>query len=59
MSSFEIKALHKATGEIHSVWCMDNYFGHHKYGYIPNIDGGKALSEKEFYQVYARTEPCR
>ena len=52
MSSFRIKAKHKATGEIHEIWCRDDYFGNHVYGYIPNTEGGEALSFEEFEKQY-------
>jgi len=52
MSSFTIKAKNLKTGEIHSIWCMDDHFGKHNYGYIPNIKGAKAMSEHEFYLSY-------
>ena len=56
MSSFKITALHKKSGEVHEVWCMDDYFGRHIYGYIPNIQGGKAMREAGFYSAYTPAE---
>lgn len=52
MSSFKGSARHKQTGELHEVWCMDDYFGKHVYGYIPNIEGGEPLHEAEFEKQY-------
>jgi len=56
MSSFKITARHKTTNELHEVWCMDDYFGRRVYGYIPNIEGGEAMREKEFYKIYKPEE---
>jgi len=51
MSSFKINARCKTTDELHEVWCLDDYFGRHQYGYL--IGGGdKALREVEFYNQY-------
>lgn len=52
MSSFKITAKHKKSGEKHSVWCLDDYFGKHRYGYIPNERDALALTEDEFYMEY-------
>jgi len=52
MSSFKATARHKATGELHMIFCMDDYFGRHQYGYIPNIEGGEAMTEKQFKREY-------
>jgi hypothetical protein len=57
MSSFQIKAKHKQSGEIREIWCMDDYFGKHKYGYIPNIEGGSALAESIFHELYEPIQP--
>jgi len=56
MSSFKITAKHKTTGEIHEIWCMDDYFDKRIYGYIPNIIDGKPLREEEFYNQYEPIE---
>lgn len=55
MSSFKIQATHKASGETHEIWCMDDYFGKHQYGYIPNIPEGKAMTEAGFAREYDTT----
>jgi hypothetical protein len=52
-----IEAVHKRTGDIVKVWCLDDYFGRHKYGYIIRGDDKNALTESEFYKVYKRKEP--
>jgi len=52
MSSFKVKAKHKATGEIHDVWCLDDYFGRHQYGYIPNVEGSEALTQEQYSKTY-------
>lgn len=56
VSSFKINAKHKKSGEIHSVWCMDDYFGKHIYGYIPNVEGGQAMTFDEFEKQYETDE---
>lgn len=56
MSSFSIKARHKKTREMHEIWCIDDYFGRHQYGYIPNNPGGVWMNEKEFKAIYEREE---
>lgn len=56
MSSFKMTAKHKQSGEIREIWCMDDYFGKHKYGYIPNVEGGSALAETVFYELYEPVE---
>jgi hypothetical protein len=52
MSSFKTKAKHKATGETHDIWCLDDYFGRHQYGYIPNIENAPALTQDQFDAQY-------
>lgn len=52
MSSFKIKAHHKATGEIHEIWCIDNYFAKREYGYVVNEKCGGVFTEKQFYNTY-------
>ncbi len=56
MSNFKITAEHKSSGEIHEVWCLDDYFGRHLYGYIPITDKEQALTESEFYAAYTPKE---
>jgi hypothetical protein len=54
MSSFKAQARHKVTGELVKVWCMDDYFGRHNYGYVV---GDKAMNEDEFEKEYEFEEP--
>lgn len=54
MSSFKMMARHKATREVHAVWALDDYFGKHEYGYLPDIEGAKALTSEEFDKEYKR-----
>jgi hypothetical protein len=56
MSSFKIKAVNKKTGELHDVWCLDDYFGKHRYGYIPNSGEGEGMTEDDFYREYTPLE---
>jgi len=56
MSSFKFNARHKATGEMHEVWAMDDYYGRRVYAYIPNILNGEPLKEAEFYNQYETEE---
>lgn len=57
MSSFKAMARHLQSGELHEVWCMDDYYGRHEYGYIPNVEGGGAMTEAEFDKQYKFVEP--
>lgn len=50
MSSFSITAINKKTKKIHKVWCLDDCFGHHQYGYA--IDGSEPITEIEFNKNY-------
>lgn len=53
MSSFEEKFRNKKTGEIETVFCWDDYFGRHRYGYV--IKGhSRVLTEGEFMEKYER-----
>ncbi len=56
MSSFKITARHNASGELQEIWCIDDYFGRHKYGYIVNMESGSAMNEIEFYEQYTLEE---
>jgi len=58
MSSFKMKARNKKTGELHDVWCLDDYFGRHRYGYIPNNGEGEGMTEDDFYKEYHPEEPA-
>lgn len=50
MSSFITKAKHKKSGEIHEIFCHDDYFGPHKYGY--RTPANKVLNQAEFDRQY-------
>ncbi len=50
MSSFTTKAKHKETGEIHEIFCHDDYFGKHVYGY--QVPDGGYITEKQFRERY-------
>lgn len=52
MSSFTLRAKNKETGELHEIWCLDDYFGKHQYGYIPNNASAPAMTENQFYKYY-------
>lgn len=49
MSSYETTAVHRKTGKEHKIFCFDDYYGHHQYGYD---DGVKIMTEKEFSENY-------
>ena len=49
MSSFEAKFKHKETGNIVTVFCYDDYFGRHKYGYHIN---DVVMTEEAFFEKY-------
>ncbi len=49
MSSYSFKAKNKETGEIFEVRAMDDYFGHHRYGY--KIDD-HTMTEDYFNERY-------
>lgn len=57
MSSYKTKARRKSTGEMHDIWCIDDYFGKRKYGYIVDKEGREsyALTEAEFNNLYEET----
>lgn len=54
MSSFSMKAKHKNTGEVVRVWCLDDCFGKHEYGY--SVNGGEPMREDDFAKEYTREE---
>ncbi len=56
MSSYAFKAKNKETGEIISVWAIDDYFGKHRYGYIRLGEDETPLTEKNFYTHYLRVD---
>ena len=63
MSNFNLKAKNKQTGEIVDFHAMDNYFGHHRYGYEENNNTfysntlkNRVLKESEFDTLYEEVE---
>ena len=51
MSSFTINAIHKKTKQLREIFCIDDYFGKHRYGYSLN-NGSDVMTEKAFYDQY-------
>ncbi len=54
MSSYITELKHPETGKSIKAWCIDDYFGQHRYGYFFRKDGKNAnwkdfdkLQEKE------------
>lgn len=61
MSSYYIQAKNKETGEEVRIAAIDDYFGSHRYGYIPNYEFGTdfskkevVLNEDEYHKLYER-----
>lgn len=59
MSSYYINAKNKETGEEIRIAAIDDFFGKHHYGYIPEYEFGNpmpgtALTEEQFKQQYDR-----
>ena len=59
MSNYNLKAKRKSDGEIVDFYAIDNYFGHHRYGYEENNNTFKSnpiknrvLKESEFDELY-------
>lgn len=52
MSSFQMKAKHRVTREVHDIWCLDDYFGKHQYGYIHNEGERTVYNEETFNWLY-------
>lgn len=51
MSSYTMKAISKKDGTEHDVWCMDDCFGKHKYGYLV-FKTEDVLTEEQFNKQY-------
>lgn len=51
MSSYIAKFKNKKTGEVVDIFCADDYFGKHRYGYAESINGN-VMRENEFYRLY-------
>lgn len=49
MSNYELTAIYNPTGEVVTLEALDNYYGHHQYGYrtpdgtVYNQDGFKKM----------------
>ncbi len=58
MSNYTFKAKHKTTGAIISVYAVDDYFGHHVYGYAIESRGDKPIyfTADELAELYERME---
>jgi hypothetical protein len=56
MSNYREFFKYKATGNLHQVDCLDNYFGNREYGYRPLVYGVDevVLTEKEFKEEYEK-----
>lgn len=53
MSSYTENFRHKKTGAIHSVDCLDDYFGRHAYGYrVAAL--ARIFREDEFNREYEK-----
>lgn len=67
MSSFTATFINKETGTKHKVFCWDDYFGRHRYGYVVDYNDTSlsngiwpteptVLTEDEFQQLYKRED---
>lgn len=55
MSSFCADFVNVETGDIESVFCYDDFFGRHNYGYhVKGIPYECVLTEQEFSKKYMR-----
>lgn len=55
MSNFREFFTHKASGMLHEIDCLDDYFGRRKYGYRPLVYGHtEVLTEDEFQKEYEK-----
>jgi hypothetical protein len=54
MSSYQVLAKEKATGKTSYIWCIDDYFGKHKYGYLADAgaDAVTSFTEEQFEEQY-------
>jgi hypothetical protein len=55
MSSFIKELKNPKTGKIVKAFCLDDYFGHHKYGYGfrrdgKDVDPGTEIRSCDFYK---------
>lgn len=54
MSSFVFPAMNRKTGKREEIWVLDDFFGHHIYGYAPR--GEEPMTEEEFDKKYEGIE---
>ena len=54
MSSYTLTLKHKATGNTYTIDALDNYFGHHVYGY--RLPDGRILNAEELEGIYEPSE---
>lgn len=52
MSSYRRKWKHKVTGDVHTIWAIDNHFGSHQYGYKICGVNMPYMEEDEFRELY-------
>lgn len=52
MSSYVTKARCRETGTEFAVFCIDDYFGRHAYGYQIKERDGDVLTEEQFSKQY-------
>lgn len=55
MSCFTCMCRKRKTKKVVEVFCWDDYFGSHQYGYQINLSG-PVLTEEEFGKKYERLE---
>ena len=53
MSNFYDWFTEKTTGELCRVHCIDDYFGRHRYGYLPEGEDTH-LNEEQFNQRFEK-----
>ncbi|MGI6124485.1 MAG: hypothetical protein ACOYIG_09950 [Acetivibrionales bacterium] len=56
MSSFIRKHINPKTGKEQEAWCIDDYFGQHRYGYFFRKDG-KNANWKDFDKLQEKEDP--
>ena len=59
MSSFYKKLINPKTGKLQECYCLDDYFGKHKYGYLFRKDGREifdAKGDNKDYDIFREEE---
>ena len=56
MSNYYFTAKNKTTGVTINFMALDNYFGHHRYGYKSEGVNGTVYSEEEFNNLFERID---